>query len=115
MAASGPLAGLLPDRSPGRVGRAGERPVPPLNLVGDFGGGSMLLVTGMLPSGWWADERGANLLDGPAPFTTPTPAPTAVTSPSARSSRSFTARSWTASGSVRTSFPIGSTGRAGRS
>lgn len=30
------------------VGRAGERPVPPLNLVGDFGGGSMLLVTGIL-------------------------------------------------------------------
>ena len=84
------------------IGRAGERPVPPLNLIGDFGGGSMLLVTGvlaalweaqrsgrgqvvdaamidgasllvqmvwgMLPSGWWADERGANLLDGAAPF-----------------------------------------------
>jgi alpha-methylacyl-CoA racemase len=84
------------------IGRAGERPVPPLNLVGDFGGGSMLLVTGvlaalweaqrsgqgqvvdaamidgasllvqmvwgMLPSGWWTDERGANLLDGAAPF-----------------------------------------------
>ncbi|MBT0771562.1 CoA transferase [Kineosporia sp. J2-2] len=30
------------------IGRAGERPVPPLNLVGDFGGGSMLLVTGVL-------------------------------------------------------------------
>ncbi|MFB6672436.1 CaiB/BaiF CoA transferase family protein [Streptomyces sp. NPDC056390] len=30
------------------VGRAGERPVPPLNLVGDFGGGSMLLVVGVL-------------------------------------------------------------------
>jgi alpha-methylacyl-CoA racemase len=84
------------------IGRAGERPVPPLNLVGDFGGGSMLLVTGvlaalweaqrsgrgqvvdaamvdgasllvqmvwgMLPTGWWSDERGANLLDGAAPF-----------------------------------------------
>jgi alpha-methylacyl-CoA racemase len=28
------------------IGRPGERPVPPLNLVGDFGGGSMLLVVG---------------------------------------------------------------------
>jgi alpha-methylacyl-CoA racemase len=30
------------------IGRAGERPVPPLNLVGDFGGGGMLLATGVL-------------------------------------------------------------------
>lgn len=30
------------------IGRADERPVPPLNLVGDFGGGSMLLVIGVL-------------------------------------------------------------------
>ncbi|MGB3771515.1 MAG: CaiB/BaiF CoA-transferase family protein [Rhodococcus sp. (in: high G+C Gram-positive bacteria)] len=30
------------------IGRAGERPVPPLNMVGDFGGGSMFLVTGIL-------------------------------------------------------------------
>ena len=30
------------------IGRAGERPVPPLNLVGDFGGGSMLLLVGVL-------------------------------------------------------------------
>lgn len=30
------------------VGRAGERPVPPLNLVGDFGGGAMLLAVGIL-------------------------------------------------------------------
>lgn len=30
------------------VGRAGDRPVPPLNLVGDFGGGSMFLVVGVL-------------------------------------------------------------------
>jgi alpha-methylacyl-CoA racemase len=29
------------------VGRAGDRPVPPLNLVGDFGGGGMLLAFGM--------------------------------------------------------------------
>ena len=30
------------------IGRAGDRPVPPLNLVGDFGGGGMLLAFGML-------------------------------------------------------------------
>lgn len=30
------------------VGRAGERPVPPLNLVGDFAGGGMLLALGVL-------------------------------------------------------------------
>ena len=30
------------------IGRAGERPVPPLNLVADFGGGSMLLLVGIL-------------------------------------------------------------------
>ena len=30
------------------IGRRGERPVPPLNLVADFGGGSMLVVVGIL-------------------------------------------------------------------
>ncbi|TCN53660.1 alpha-methylacyl-CoA racemase [Rhodococcus sp. SMB37] len=30
------------------VGRAGERPLPPLNLLGDFGGGSMFLIVGIL-------------------------------------------------------------------
>jgi alpha-methylacyl-CoA racemase len=84
------------------IGRADQRPVPPLNLVGDYGGGSMLLVTGVLAALWeaqrsgqgqvvdaamvdgasvlvqlvwglraqdmWSDERGANLLDGHAPF-----------------------------------------------
>ncbi len=45
------------------IGRVGERPVPPLNLVGDFGGGGMLLAMGV-----WRDERGVNLLDGGAPF-----------------------------------------------
>ena len=84
------------------IGRAGERPVPPLNLIGDFGGGGMLLAVGvlaalveragsglgqivdaamvdgsalltaflhgMLAVGMWRDERGANLLDGAAPF-----------------------------------------------
>ena len=30
------------------VGRKGERPVPPLNIAGDFGGGSMFLLVGIL-------------------------------------------------------------------
>ena len=30
------------------IGRAGEAPVPPLNYVGDFGGGGMLLAVGLL-------------------------------------------------------------------
>jgi alpha-methylacyl-CoA racemase len=84
------------------VGRAGERPVPPVNLVGDFGGGGMLLAIGVLAAllerersgqgqvvdaamvdgaallttifhgfrarGSWREERGANLIDGGAPF-----------------------------------------------
>ncbi len=40
------------------IGRAGERPVPPLNLVGDFGGGSMLLVVGLLAALWEAQRSG---------------------------------------------------------
>jgi alpha-methylacyl-CoA racemase len=85
------------------VGRAGESPVPPLKLVGDMGGGGMLLAYGIVcalletrKSGkgqvidaamidgaaqlmwmihsmhaaglWDAERRGANLLDGGAPF-----------------------------------------------
>ncbi len=37
------LSGVL-----SRIGRAGAPPTPPLNLVGDFGGGSLFLVFGML-------------------------------------------------------------------
>jgi alpha-methylacyl-CoA racemase len=37
------LTGVLDD-----MGRAGQRPVPPLNLVGDGRGGAMFLVTGVL-------------------------------------------------------------------
>jgi alpha-methylacyl-CoA racemase len=40
------------------IGRAGERPVPPHNLVGDFGGGSMLLVVGLLAALWEARSSG---------------------------------------------------------
>jgi alpha-methylacyl-CoA racemase len=36
------LAGAL-----AHIGRKGERPLPPLNLVGDFGGGGMLLALGV--------------------------------------------------------------------
>jgi len=84
------------------VGEPGRKPVPPLNLVADFGGGSLFLVAGVLAAllerstsgrgqvvdaamvdgvtsmmsmfyswraaGGWTDERGANLLDGGAPF-----------------------------------------------
>jgi alpha-methylacyl-CoA racemase len=39
IALSGTLAAL---------GRAGDRPTPPINLVGDFGGGGMLLAFGMV-------------------------------------------------------------------
>ena len=30
------------------IGRKGEKPVPPLNLIGDFGGGALYLAMGML-------------------------------------------------------------------
>jgi alpha-methylacyl-CoA racemase len=84
------------------IGRAGGPPAPPLNLVGDFGGGGMLLAVGVLAAlieagrsgtgqtvdaamidgsallatmfygmqdmGQWGGGRGANLLDGGAPF-----------------------------------------------
>jgi alpha-methylacyl-CoA racemase len=84
------------------IGRADERPVPPLNLVGDFGGGGLLLAMGVLAAlyertvsgrgqvvdasmvdgaallttqlhglhaaGLWRNGRGANMLDGGAPF-----------------------------------------------
>jgi alpha-methylacyl-CoA racemase len=37
------LAGVLD-----HLGRAGEQPTPPINLVGDFGGGGMLMAFGMV-------------------------------------------------------------------
>lgn len=86
------------------IGPREGKPVPPLNLVGDFGGGSLYLVMGilaavmsarqsgqgqvvdcaisdcvvhmlsmfhgMLASGTWSTERGANMLDGGAPYYT---------------------------------------------
>lgn len=40
------------------IGRAGEKPVPPVNLVGDYGGGGMLLAFGMV-SALLAVQRGS--------------------------------------------------------
>lgn len=40
------------------IGRAGEPPVPPLNLVGDYGGGAMFLVSGVLAAVIRARETG---------------------------------------------------------
>ena len=54
------------------VGRAGEKPVPPLNLVGDFGGGGMLLAFGLLCGVFEAQRSGkgqvvdAAMVDGSA-------------------------------------------------
>lgn len=84
------------------VGGKDGGPVPPLNLVGDFGGGSLYLAMGVLAAlyerqssgrgqvvdaamvdgaaslmtlfyglrgaGLWSDSRGANMLDGGAPW-----------------------------------------------
>lgn len=40
------------------IGHAGGKPVPPLNLVGDFGGGSLFLVVGVLAALWERDRSG---------------------------------------------------------
>ncbi|HEY2764863.1 MAG TPA: CaiB/BaiF CoA-transferase family protein [Pseudonocardiaceae bacterium] len=40
------------------VGTAEGKPVPPLNLVGDFGGGSMFLVVGVLAALWERERSG---------------------------------------------------------
>ena len=84
------------------MGEPDRPPRPPLNLVGDYGGGAMMLVVGVLAAviearstgrgrvvdaamsdgagllaalfpalaarGLWSERRGANLLDGGAPF-----------------------------------------------
>ena len=60
------------------IGRTGERPVPPLNLVGDFGGGSMFLLLGVLAAVFHARETGegqvvdAAMVDGSASLMTMT-------------------------------------------
>jgi len=60
------------------IGREGDRPVPPLNLVGDFGGGGMLLAYGMLAAILSARTTGkgqvidAAMVDGAASLMTMT-------------------------------------------
>jgi alpha-methylacyl-CoA racemase len=60
------------------LGRAGDRPLPPLNLVGDFGGGGMLLAYGMLAAILSAGRTGAGqvvdaaMVDGAASLMTMT-------------------------------------------
>ncbi|TLH67896.1 CaiB/BaiF CoA transferase family protein [Mycolicibacterium aubagnense] len=57
------------------VGRKGERPVPPLNLAGDFGGGSMFLLVGILSALWERQTSGkgqvvdAAMVDGSSVLT----------------------------------------------
>ena len=52
------------------MGKKGEPPAPPLNLVGDFGGGAMFLVTGLLAALLKAEKTGegdvvdAAMIDG---------------------------------------------------
>lgn len=41
------------------IGPAGDRSVPPLNLVGDFGGGSMFLLVGVLAALWERERSGS--------------------------------------------------------
>ena len=54
------------------IGRQGQKPVPPLNLVGDFGGGGMLLAFGMVCALLEAQRSGkgqvvdAAMIDGSA-------------------------------------------------
>jgi alpha-methylacyl-CoA racemase len=54
------------------MGRADQPPPPPLNLVGDFGGGSMLLLVGVLSALWERTRSGqgqvvdAAMVDGTA-------------------------------------------------
>ncbi len=58
------------------LGRAGERPSPPMNLVGDFGGGALFLVMGVLAAVISARSTGegqvvdAAMVDGSASMLT---------------------------------------------
>ena len=61
------VAGVL-----AHIARRGEPPTPPLNLVGDYGGGAMLLLVGVLSALWHAERTGqgqvvdAAMVDGAA-------------------------------------------------
>jgi alpha-methylacyl-CoA racemase len=54
------------------IGRAGEPPLPPINLIGDFGGGGMLLAYGVMAGVFEAQRSGtgqvvdAAMVDGSA-------------------------------------------------
>ncbi len=58
------------------IGRAGGPPQIPLNMMGDFGGGAMFLVTGLLAAIWEAGRSGrgqvvdAAVVDGTSSLTT---------------------------------------------
>ncbi|MFI1912107.1 CaiB/BaiF CoA transferase family protein [Nocardia sp. NPDC020380] len=41
------------------IGRKGERPLPPINLLGDYGGGSVFLVLGILAALYERERSGA--------------------------------------------------------
>ena len=59
------------------IGRAGQKPTPPLNLVGDYGGGALYLVTGLLAAIIAARTTGAGqvvdaaMVDGALSLMTP--------------------------------------------
>jgi alpha-methylacyl-CoA racemase len=59
------------------IGRAGQKPTPPLNLVGDYGGGALYLVTGLLAAIVSARSTGAGqvvdaaMVDGALSLMTP--------------------------------------------
>lgn len=59
----------------GAIGRPGQLPVPPVNFVGDFGGGSTFLVIGILAALWESkrSDRGqivdAAIVDGASSLT----------------------------------------------
>jgi len=59
------------------IGRAGQKPTPPLNLVGDYGGGALYLVTGLLAAILSARTTGvgqvvdAAMVDGALSLMTP--------------------------------------------
>jgi len=61
------IAGVL-----AHTARRGQPPTPPLNLVGDYGGGAMLLLVGVLAALWEAQRSGkgqvvdAAMVDGAA-------------------------------------------------
>jgi alpha-methylacyl-CoA racemase len=60
------------------IGRSGDRPVPPLNLVGDYGGGALYLVVGVLAAlversgSGRGDVIDAAMIDGAASLMLPT-------------------------------------------